>query len=192
MATPLDVGFLQNFSDIFIWILVFTVTYAVQLVTKKPFGDNKGINALIAFSVSTIFILVPDVKDILVAAVPWWILILLLTVFLMLSLETFGNPLITVMESYGTWILIAAILAFVFAWAGVAGQKAGPYLEGANASSITQAAATGRGDGTVASGSFQDNLGATLFHPKVLGMILVLAIALFAVLMITYPIKLIP
>jgi len=184
MATPLDIGFLSNFSNIFVVLFVFTAVYAL-LLFKKPLGDNKGINSLIAFAVSFIFLFSEDAILIIKNAVPWWTLILILTIVLIIALETFGKPLISVFPAYGTVILIVAFIIFIFAWANAAGQKT---LGLTTNSSITAASQTIRGDGTVASGDFQQNLGATLFHPKVLGMILILVVALFAVWVITYPI----
>ncbi|MBD3203291.1 hypothetical protein GF327_03290 [Candidatus Woesearchaeota archaeon] len=187
MATFLDIAFLEHFSSIFVVIFVFTAVYAI-LTFKKPLGDNKGINALIAFAVSVLFIMSKDAIAIIRTAVPWWTLMVLVITFIIIGVEAFGSSFDPgTLQSFSTWILIIAIIIFVFAWAGVAGQKAGPYL--GNESS-TQAAENYGGSGNVASGNFQENLGATLFHPKVLGVILILVIALFAILFITWPIGL--
>ncbi|MBN2422396.1 hypothetical protein JXB41_04150 [Candidatus Woesearchaeota archaeon] len=191
MATFLDIGFLTHFSSVFVVIFVFTAVYAV-LTFKKPIGENKGVNALISFAIAIIFILSEDAILIIKAAVPWWTIMIIVVTFVVIGVEAFGSSFpATTVTSFSTWILIIAIIIFVFAWSGVAGQKAGPYL-GENTSSLTEAAAAARGDGSVSTGSFQDNLGATLFHPKVLGLVLILIVALFTVLFITYPIKLMP
>jgi hypothetical protein len=187
MATPLDIGFLQHFESIFVVIFVFTAMYGV-LMFKKPLGENKGVNALLAFSVAIIFVLFPDTVDIIKAAVPWWTIMIIVITFIIIGVEAFGSKFPTgTLQSFSTWVLIIAIVIFVFAWAGVSGQRAGPYLD-ENTSSITRSTDAARGDGNVASGSFQDNLGATLFHPKVLGVILILVVCLFTILFLTWPI----
>ncbi|MFH0875423.1 MAG: hypothetical protein V1859_05780 [archaeon] len=188
MASFLDIGFLNNFSSIFVVIFIFTAVYAV-LTFKKPLGDNKGINALIAFAVSFIFIFSEDAILVIKNAVPWWTIMIILLIFLVIAKESFGaswgGGFPTTM---GSFILIVFIIIFVFAWGGAVGQKTLGYTT-SNSSTITNAASNIRGEGSVASGDFNANLGATLFHPKVLGVILILVIALFSVLFITYPIS---
>ena len=63
------------------------------------------------------------------------------------------------------------------------GQNAGPFLDNSTANPDNVVAG---GSGDVASGSFNQNLGATLFHPKVLALLLMIVVATFATLWIGY------
>ncbi|MBN1501938.1 hypothetical protein JW930_00200 [Candidatus Woesearchaeota archaeon] len=184
MATFLDIVFLEHFSNIFIILFIFVAVYAV-LQFKKPLGGNKGIDALFAFVVAILFIFSSDAIEIVRYAIPWFIILVVIYVFLNIAKEAFGAVWVeTIPQTFGTWTLIFTIIIALLAISHVIGQKAGPYLNDQNTSSLTQATSYARGDGNVASGSFQENLGATLFHPKVLGILAILFIMLFAALWI--------
>lgn len=181
MATFLDILFLEHFSNIFVLLFVFVAIYAV-LEVKKPFGAGaaRGINLMIAFAVSFLFIFAPDAIKIVRFAVPWFLILIIAYVFINIAKVAFGaewQP--DIPRTFGTWTLVFSVVIMLFAISSAIGQKAGPYLDG-NVSS----GGAGNGDGSVASGSFQENLGATLFHPKVLGVLVILVIMLFAALWI--------
>jgi hypothetical protein len=188
MATFLDIAFLDKFSSIFVVLFVFVLVYAV-LTFKGAFGGNKGVSALLAFSVGFIFLFAPDAIEILKRTVPWMVLGLIGMVFIILLMQAtgVGADVWSIMSpgkqrSVVTWVIIYFFVDFLFAGSSVIGQKAGPYLGSNSTNSISRSTAVLGAGGSVASGSFQENLGATLFHPKVLGVILILVIALFTAL----------
>ena len=181
MASFLDITLIQGyFSNIFIILFIFTATYAV-LTFKKPFGDAKGINALMSFSVAIIFLFSPDAIEIVKSTVPWFILMMVALMFVLIVTSSVNASIPdSLIRSIGTWVLVIGIIILVLNISLRLGQRAGPYLNetGDNGGAV--------GGGDVASSSFTQNLTATLFHPKVLGMLLVLLIAVFAVLWIGY------
>lgn len=189
MAAILDVAFLNQFSSIFVVLFVMVTVYAV-LMFKGIFGGNKGIAALAAFSIGFIFLLAPNVVEIFKLAVPWFLLGLFFIVFVIILLGSLGidSGVWGIMASNKqqnvvTIIIIYFVFVILFSAGHVMGQDVGPYLEnGGNVddNSISRATSLARGDGSVSSGSFQENLGATIFHPKILGVILIIVVSVFS------------
>ena len=187
MASFLDISLIGHFSDIFVLLFIFTITYAILLI-KGPFGTNKGLNALIALSVSMMFIFSNDLIDIVKNTVPWFILMFIVLIMVLFVTQSIGSTLAPFFKNISTIILIIGIL-ILFVQIGLKfGQDAGPFLGNANGTTTTidPDNVIAGGDGDVASDSFSQNFGATIFHPKVLALILVMLVSLFAVLMIWY------
>ncbi len=183
MASLLDLSLIGYFSNIFVILFIFSATYAV-LLFKKPLGDNKGINALIAATVAILFIFSQDAIDIIKSTVPWFIVMMISLVFVLLISQAFGvsmHPTIT--TNMSTYVLIICIIILVINVSHKLGPSAGPYLGN---ETVNPDVVEAGGTGDVGSGSFSQNFGATLFHPKVLALLLVLIICLFSVLWIGY------
>ena len=183
MASLLDISLLGHFSDIFVILFIFTAVYAI-LMLKSPFGSQKGLNAMLAFAVSMMFIFSKDAVEIVKNTVPWYIIMLIalmMAYFVTLSVGAEFAP--ELMKSLGTWVLVIGIIILVINISLKLGQGAGPFLS--NESIDYDNVVTGEG-GDVGSGSYAQNFGATMFHPKVLAMLLVLLVCLFAVLLIGY------
>ena len=183
MASLLDISLLTHFQDVFVILFIFTIVYAL-LQLKSPFGANKGINAMIAFAVAMIFVFSGDAIDIVKQTVPWYVLILIvLTMAYFVSLSVGSNFTPELTKNIGTWVLVIGIIIFLINVSLKLGQGAGPFLGN---SSIDPDTVEAGGTGDVGSGSYSQNFAATIFHPKVLAMILVLIVCLFAVLLIGY------
>ena len=71
MASFLDIGILDYFAPAFVFLLVFAVLFAL-LEKTKVFGDKTGINSLVAFSISLLFLLTPDLVGIVKVITPWF------------------------------------------------------------------------------------------------------------------------
>ncbi|MEM2139358.1 MAG: hypothetical protein QXM96_04370, partial [Candidatus Woesearchaeota archaeon] len=170
MASLLDLSLLNYFSNIFVILFVFAATYAV-LMFKNPFQIDKEkmyINAFIAVTLAVLMIFSQDAIDIIKSTVPWYIVMMIGLLFVIIITSSFNASVPeTVTKSLGTYILVIAIIILLINVANKLGQQAGPYLNG-NADPDNVIA---NGEGDVASGSFTQNFGATLFHPKVLAMI---------------------
>ena len=83
MATFLDIGFLEKFSVIFPFLLALVVIYGI-LSYSKLFGDNKTVHILIALFVSMMLLLSDSVRQIINLMAPWFVLLFLFMVFLMI------------------------------------------------------------------------------------------------------------
>jgi len=186
MASIFDISLLSTFSDVFVILFIFAAVYGV-LSLKNPFGEQKGINALISASIALIFIFSQDAIAIIRSTIPWYVLIMILLLFTYMIVTSIGGVMPdTIMKSIGTWVLIISVFIFILNVSQRLGQKAGPYLsEGENGTMVLDPDNVVAGEGgDVATDSFSQNLGATLFHPKVLAMMVVILVAVFAVLWI--------
>ena len=183
MASLLDISLLSQFGDIFVILFIFTAAYAILMV-KAPFGSNKGLNAMMAFAISMMFIFSKDAIAIVRDTVPWFILMMVILMLTLLATNSIGAVIPeSLMVNIGTWIFVIGVIIFIINVSLRLGQDAGPFL-GNNVTDPDNVIAGGEGD--VGSGSFSQNFSATLFHPKVLAMILVLVVALFAVYLVGF------
>ena len=181
MVTVLDVGLLNYFSTVFPAILVFAVVFAI-LTTTKILGENKTISAVVAIILALLVLIYPDITNLINYMAPWFVLVFIFAILLLLIYRIFGatekdiatylrtdRPLNWAILAVGIIILIAAV-------ANVFGQRA---LSGAGQIPNETAAAEG-----VGTPSFESNIFNTLFHPKVLGLLLILAIAVFTIILL--------
>ena len=178
MASPLDLGILQVFDFIFPVLLVWAFVFAL-LQKTKVIGDSMGINATIASAASLTILLSRTAIDLINFIIPWFAITIIFFVLMVLLFMIMGAKDVTAYQDKSIqWVLVAVgILIVVAAFGKVLGQ-----------SLLEQAGQTGtvvEGQETVASGSFQQNIFATIFHPKVLGLLVVFAIVVFAVALLS-------
>lgn len=182
MVTFLDIGLLQYFSVIFPVLLVFAVVFSI-LTTTKILGDNRAIDALVAVVLALMILLVPDLVDIINFMAPWFVLVFIFLILLLLVYRILGATDKDIAEFVWKdrpikWAIFAVgIIIFLAALGTVFGQKIGPYLASEGTENVTSEEI----QSGVATGSWEQNLFATLFHPKILGVILIFAIAVFAI-----------
>ncbi len=190
MATPtLDVEFLGYFSPIFIWILVFSLAYGMMQVTKF-LGENKIIHAGIGLIIATIFLFSTQAATVVLFIAPWFTVFFIFVVFLVMAYKLFGatdEDMLKVIrkESAVQYAILAfGIIILLFGLGAGFGQE----LLGYTSETTDVAAVTENlqlqgeaGTGSTATSSFQQNLVATLFNPKILGMLLILIIGAFTV-----------
>jgi hypothetical protein len=194
MATFFDVALLSKFSIIFTFLLVFAIVFAL-LEFLKIFGANKGLHAIIAFSVAMLMIFSKSAVQIVNMTVPWFMIFLIIAVFGLVGYKLFAGPdvdLSILHQTTGlrTFVIIIVSVVFIVALGVVFGQNIGPYLEGrSNTTGTTGGEVIDGETASTATGSFTENLTATLFHPKVVGMLVILLIALFAVLFLSFKVE---
>lgn len=184
MATPtLDVGFLGYFSPIFVFILIFTMVYGALQFTKL-LGDNKILHAGIALVIAIIFLFSASAITVITFIAPWFTLLFIFIIFILIAYKLFGatddqiKTVITKASALQYTILALAIIILLLGLGAGFGQE----LLGYSADiSESRDAAVEAVEGGTATGSYQQNLVATLFHPKILGMILILVIAAFTI-----------
>lgn len=191
MATPLDIGLLQNVQVIFPFLLILVVTFAV--LTKYMFKDKTGIAALIAFALAVMSISSNIVIKTINLMSPWFVLLVIFSLMVLLSYQAFGiseDHILSILKSkdYGIdfsyWmialILIITIGSLVSVLSEEQGGVPGPGL------SAGESGSGGYGtEGTKLVTSINKTGGQeaaffnTIFHPKVLGMAVVLLIGMF-------------
>lgn len=185
MATPLDIGLLANFKIIFPFLFVFCIVFAAFTYTKL-LGDNKIIGATIAIVLAFMTLFSDMVVETINTAAPWFVLLIVFMVFLLLGLMILGvkeADVVSVMKmdeySYIIWWVIALVVIIMLgSLSHVLAEKKGgypPYGPGANFTEL---------EGEVVPGQESD-FWQTLFHPKVLGMIIILLIGFFTISKLT-------
>ncbi len=186
MATFLDLGLFQHIIVVFPFLLVFVGSYAV-LNKVNVLGADKGLNAIIAFAVASMFLFVQDATTLLTVITPWFILMLFVLFFVLLIFQFMGVKEETITKKvmdadWGAphWIIVSVILIIVIAGAG---QVFGPRLAGLPGeqqigTQITDGGEVVSGGQT---GTFSGRVNDILFHPKVVGMVLMLLIVTFTI-----------
>lgn len=184
MATFLDVGLLRYFNIIFPFLLVWALVFALLQKTKLVGSDRVGINAIIALAFAFMVSLSDAAVQIINFMIPWFTIAIIFFLLIILIFQIFGagekDIFAYVQKDKGIgWIIIGIVLIIAgAAFANVFGQdllsQAGSGETAVNVSS-----------GGVASADFQRNIYTTLFHPKVLGIIVLFAIAIFAIALLS-------
>jgi len=179
MATPLDLGLLGRFADIFPFLLVLAVVYAL-LSKLHILGDNKGLNGLVAFVLALLTLFSPTIKDSITMMAPWFVWFFMFIVFLMVAFMMFGakeSDFFHVLKEYPTalyWILAIALIIWLGSLTTVMSKSGG-----VGAGTHTEVNSdTGQ---TVVVQDQQSEFWKTITHPKVLGLALILLIATFTV-----------
>ncbi len=184
MATALDLGLLNVIDFVFPFILVWAIVFAL-LQKTKIIGESVGINAVIAAAVGFTVLLSRTIIDIINFMIPWFAIAIIFFILMLLIFMIFGakdKDIFSALEKNKvvTWLLIGvSVIIFFAAISNVMGQSLLEQSAGGESAGVVA------GDGGVASGNFQQNILATLFHPKVLGVIMLFVIAIFAVALLT-------
>jgi len=179
-ATLLDITALQQFQGIFPFLLVLVLIYAI-LARTDMFKEKQGIAALLAFicAIMTLFSRVA-IKTINLMA-PWFVLFVIFGVLLVLAYMAFGIDQETIFKTitgdefggvFGFWVLAIMLIIGLGSLFSVINEEAP--LTGLQGDNVTAAQMSQEG------GFWQ-----TLFHPKILGMILILLIAFFTISRLT-------
>lgn len=174
MATVLDITILKGFSVIFVMVLIIVLVYAILQATKA-LGDSKGLHILIAFLIGLLSLLVPDVTEMVATMIPWFTVFFIFVVFMLLGYKLFGatdSDISSYMKServVGWGIFIIAIIIVISAAGNVYGQR---HLTGDDSPPIGEEASST----DLASKSWSTNIYATLYHPKIIGLLLLFAV----------------
>ncbi|MBN1157207.1 hypothetical protein JXA85_06295 [Candidatus Woesearchaeota archaeon] len=184
MASPLDVSLLKPFSIIFSMLLVYAIVYGL-LSYSKLFGEKNSLHAIIALAAAVMVLVSPSLGAVIRIMTPWFAVLFIFLVMMLVFYRIMGAP-----ENYffdalkknkeiSTWIMIisftvlASTLGYVyFGGTSDTSTQTVVHAEGGNVSLEVQGDVSGRGTGTVM---------ATIFHPKVLGMIVLLLVGVFSV-----------
>ncbi|MDO8740079.1 MAG: hypothetical protein Q7J54_00720 [Candidatus Woesearchaeota archaeon] len=172
---------LANFSSIFSFIFILIIVYAVAEYTKF-FGDNKGIHAILALCIAVITLMLSGVIAVINLIVPWFALMFIFAALVIMAFKFFGvsdeNLLSTIVGKDKVvlwWIVTIAAIIILGALGRVYFTSGGLIEPRTNESMIVGTNATSVS--TIGQGAFW----ATLFHPKILGLILILLIASFTI-----------
>lgn len=168
MAIPLNQNVLDVLTPIIVFLFVFAGLYAL-LMKVKFFGDKSGFNLVVAFAVSMLFFIMPEAQRVLVIFTPWMVLMVILLLFIFLFFMFLGVKGETVMEfaqdgGFIFWMVLIIVIIFLISLT----QVFGPFLM------VNQQP------------GFWNSVKRTIFHPKTLGALFLLAVAAYAARYIGY------
>ncbi len=189
MVTLLDATLLKQFSVIFSIIFVIVVVFGVLQFTKFM-GKSPGMQFLLALIVGLFVIFVPALTDLISFIIPWMTFFFIFVVFLLIAYKLFGASdadILGVLKADSTiaWVIfIIFALIIVVGFSQVYGQR---LLTGSSQSPTENEVypydVNGQPveDFSSTSSDFQKNFRATMFHPRVLGTIFILVVAVLTV-----------
>lgn len=176
MATVLDVGILQYFTPLFVFMLVTIVMWA--LLEKVKFFTSPAANLLIAFLLGVLFILIPELTTVISLVTPWFVVFIIFLLLLILTFIFMGVKPDFIGTVFGgdkpNLVVVWAVMVVFFAIFGYAFTQ----VYGEQIHNIT--AGTSSTD-TSGAGSLTESVGQILFTPKVMGMFFLLLIATFVI-----------
>ena len=183
MASVLDLGLIEGFDLFFVFLLIIVLVFA--LLTKfSVLGKEKlGLNWLVAIAVGFLSLISPKVIALVKFVAPWFVLLFLFLVLLLLTFQILGakeidiHRVLTKDTAIG-WTIVGIGIVILVAGFGVTfGQD---LLE--QRSSVIDV----DGTPTVTDASdFETNVLQTVFHPKILGVMALFGIAIFAVALLS-------
>ena len=155
---------MELIAPIIIFLFIMLVSFAV-MDKFKLMGENKALHALVAFCLGVLFLFSRTAVGVVVAATPWFIVMIVLGMFVIsfflflgVKEETIGSAL---KEPRVYWTLLLIIIIFLVVVVTNVYKANNPSVE-------------------TTSGSTTEGINA-LVNPKVLGAIVLLVIAAFAV-----------
>ncbi|MCH8329693.1 MAG: hypothetical protein IIB81_04875 [Nanoarchaeota archaeon] len=158
MATFLDVTTLENFSVIFVFLLAWLGGYALLIYTKF-LGQNQFINILIPFIFAIFVIISPLATLIFKTIVPIAAVLMFLVVLVSASSGMFGDVNVESLGSLKWVVLVVLVVALVVGTASIVRENIKVPERGEDFGKIS----------------------TVIFHPNMLGMILLFAVAVFTI-----------
>lgn len=190
MATPIDLGILESFSSIFVFIFVFAISYAVLGLTNVLGKDNKSIAGIVAFCIAVFLTISLKPRLIIMDMIPWFAMVIVFFMFLLLMMRyVFGTDkgdsvLKSVMgatdSASGWWVFIIVLTIFLVALSSNIGQD---LVGGGNTTTTSNGSTTTTG--STETGNWQSNVLNAIYHPKMLGAVVVLVIAIASITLLT-------
>ncbi len=175
MATPLDLLAFQEFQGVFAFLFILIGSYAI-LGSAEFFKERKFpltmISFLLAFMALSSTIAIKTVS----LMAPWFVLFMLFVLIMMLGFMTLGVTMPDIIKflkegeyAVGIWMLVILLLIGVGSLAVVWTEETGGLDE-----------LRGFNETKYKSGEYPvDTFWQTVFHPNMLGFVLVLIIAVF-------------
>lgn len=164
MATFLDISGLQQFSTLFVFIFVWLATYAL-LSYSKVLGENKLIHIVIGMVIGLFVLFSPIATGVVEYIAPWFAVVFIFVIFTTMALRLFGASGV---ESLGSLRIVTFVVLILVIFVG-----AMSYIR-------QEVTVPGDDDGTDVDYSKTTTI---LFHPKILGIIFIMIIAIFTIVL---------
>jgi len=161
MATFLDVTGLQYFSNLFAFLFVWLVVYAL-LTYKGILGNNHLIHALVGLIIGLFALFSPTVTGAIIFIAPWFALLFVFVMLIMVASNMFGATDISSYPGFGSIVLTIIVIVLVVGVLAYARDKMSVPEEIDESSDFSK-------------------MTNVIFHPKFIGMVFILIIAVFTV-----------
>ncbi len=184
MATFLDIGLLEAFDVIFPVLLVLFLVYAI-LHKTQVLGKSMLLNAVISVAIAFMVAVSRTLIDLINFMIPWFAIAIIFLVLLLLIFRAVGasEESIAGVAKQPAFLGIVFVVAAIILIAGlgsVLSDDVGAAFEERDYND-TKAGEYGSTD----KGSFKSNVIATIIHPKVLGLLILFAVMVFAVILLS-------
>jgi hypothetical protein len=178
MASVLDVSLLQFFSPVFLFVLIFAITYAVLDKFEVFKAGGPWIKTAIAFCMGILFLFSKDAILFVNFVTPWFIVFVVIVMFFLALFYFMGikpDVMSNVVKNPNVYwpILIILMILLVISIVHVFGERASPY--GSSDSGTSGVSEDG-------SSKTRESEGLkAIVSPKLLGAITLLIIVTFAI-----------
>lgn len=166
MATFLEAfGVLQNFSAVFTFLFVFALFYGI-LSYKKFLGGNNAMNAIVSFVIAILFVLSDTAVKVFEYAAPWFVIIIVFVMMLMLFFMFIGateGDIADVLKTHTSIVIFGFAFVVIILLFSV-----GQVYKDSGTENLSDT-------------SFAAKVGGIVQHPKILGVIAILMIAVWAI-----------
>jgi hypothetical protein len=179
---------LQDYLEIFV-IFIFLYAFMFGILKKiKIFGeDSNNLNALIAFGVSLLFVISPNLRQVLSVSLPWYAFIFIITALIIMVFMIGGasdadvGKIFTDRKYAGTVAFVVIVIFVIIFWSSVMNVYGDDLrTAGGNSNTATNYTYSEYEDveiEPIPDAAYADNTLLILAHPKVLGTILLLVFA---------------
>jgi hypothetical protein len=135
MATFMDISLMSTLAPIFMFLLVFAITFGLLSISRllKSVPGEKALYAIIAFVISIFLIVSADLMKLLSVLTPWFaaLIVFIFLIFIVLKMfvggdsESFFKDLLVSKDNPAVkWVLVVIIvLLFLIALSSTYGQK---------------------------------------------------------------------
>ncbi|MFW6013790.1 MAG: hypothetical protein ACOCZQ_00195 [Nanoarchaeota archaeon] len=189
MATPvMDAELLQHFSPFFIFIFLFAISYAI-LQWGKMFGETPSIHIMISLVIAFFGgIYSEPIRGLIEYIIPWFVFLIVLFMLVIMLIKMLGvsdDSIQSAGKSPGVYwtILIIVLVIIIGGLSNVFGEDMLEFTQGGNTSAVGE---NGEEKSTH-TGDIEENIGATFFHPTVLGMIFILLMTALGAKLLSAP-----
>lgn len=214
MATFLDLSLFGYFGSIFIFLFIFAIIWGLLSFLKifKGVPGEKGIYGLIALAIALMVTMSKDSSHLIATMTPWFTVLMIFIFLIFLVLRMFSGEDDTIMKeaikSPGVYwtIIVLSIIILIGSLSSTFGQRflddeeqvavnidernelVDSNVEYVDSDTTRTDTSTNSNEpvisGSTATDDFDDNVMATIIHPKVLGFIMMMFISFFTILLI--------
>ncbi|MGM5484304.1 MAG: hypothetical protein ACQEP1_00325 [Nanobdellota archaeon] len=197
MASFLDLGFLEGLTPIFILLIVFAIVYGLLTKTKIT-GENKSINAIIALVIGIIIMMSEGMSQVIMNMIPWLIMLGIFMLLLVITYKSLGASDSMIIDKLqnkkiiGWTVAILGLIILVSSIADVYGQQELEATENTTQYKFSnEPGNAGTGDSSPESTpetdteDFDKNVKSSIYHPRMLGFILIMIISVLAITQLT-------